>query len=181
MALRKNPSDAQWEAAWNRLAPAVDRIARQLQLLEMQSRDTTREQRLRHFVDGVELEKLLCELLSFALPPGRLKFEQIEDSIRESYRGLPERIQKWALFEATKGRRGRPVVRRHTAALALAWREKNGVRTWREAAERFCACGKSSHDSSCVSRTKRDALRLKALLRDNEQRVPDSGEPPVHK
>src|SRR5215469_11575941 len=178
MPLRERSRTADEQAAWKLLLPAVARIANRIQFIEMLSGDKEGEQLFQLFQELVELEESLSELLSFVLPRQYPEFDQIAAHIHEGFADFPEATQKRLLVEISKGWRGRPVVRRHSAAVALAWRGTDSTRTWRQAAERFCVCGKSSHGSVCAGRLKRDALRLKALIRDIEK-LPEASHPPV--
>ena len=177
----QGPSVADQRAAWNLVLPAFTRVRARIEFLESSSRNSEPAKQHRAFNETVKLEELLSELLSFILPREYPRFDLINSHVNREFAGFPGEVRNGMIAEMSKGWRGRRVVRRHRAAAALAWHDEDRQRNWRQAAERFCACDRNKHTSDCAARLKRDASRLKALLRDIQKNIPEFTSPPVHK
>jgi hypothetical protein len=80
------------------------------------------------------------------------------------------KFQSWedaekAFLSAGEHRRGRPVKRRHVAAIALEEKQRSPRLKRIELAQKFCPCDKAHHNAKCAERLRRDIQRLKALIR----------------
>jgi len=110
--------------------------------------------------------RLIEKLTTFAAPSGpdlsREALEKGRDFLTKL--STPEYANQ-ILLKAGDYRRGRPVKQRYCAAQALEASQRNPRPKRRELAQKFCCCGKASHDERCSERLRRDMLRLKALIR----------------
>ncbi len=110
--------------------------------------------------------RLLRELTTFAAPPGpELPRRELEAGVAALAKFVTPEEAKRAYYVAGEYGRGRPIVRRHVVAAALEMKENNPHLSRVELAQRFCPCGKTTHDSKCAQRLRRDIQRLKALIR----------------
>jgi hypothetical protein len=109
--------------------------------------------------------RLLEELLTFA-PSSDPQVSRTElEAGRDALEKLTSAQEADETLLMAGIRRGRLVVRRHVAAIALGAKKRNPRLTRLELAQQFCACSKAHHSKSCAERLRRDIQRLNELIR----------------
>jgi hypothetical protein len=177
MPTTKRHSNSDQHAALKLILPTVGRLGARIHCLSRSSINAESADLRRFWGEIIMLTIWLTRLLTFVLPRQHPEFALIETNMYDDFAEFRVSIHKYMIAQLSKGARGRPILRRQTAAVALAWHDEEPGRTWRRAADRFCSCPKVKHTSDCAARLKQDALRLKTLLRHIERQVPESSDP----